>query len=94
MPTLLHRDCSDDSRRRINLTARRHGPDDPGCLVSHGHREKVMQMKTCLRQEVSMRPISFNRHRLPPDTIRLAVWLFVRFTTSSRDVEEMLRTEH
>ena len=37
-----------------------------------------------------MRPISFKRHRFPPDTIRLAVWLYYRFTTSLRDVEEML----
>ena len=37
-----------------------------------------------------MQPISFKRHRFPPDTIRLAVWLYFRFTTSLRDVEEML----
>jgi len=37
-----------------------------------------------------MRPISFKRHRFPPDTIRLAGWLYFRFTASLRDVEEML----
>jgi transposase-like protein len=37
-----------------------------------------------------MNPISFKRHRFPPDTIRLAVWLYFRFTTSLRDVEQML----
>ena len=37
-----------------------------------------------------MQPISFKRHRFPPETIRLAVWLYFRFTTSLRDVEEML----
>lgn len=37
-----------------------------------------------------MKPISFKRHRFPSDTIRLAVWLYFRFTTSLRDVEEML----
>ena len=35
-------------------------------------------------------PISYKRHRFPPDTIRLAVWLYFRFTTSLRGVEEML----
>jgi hypothetical protein len=30
--------------------------------------------------------ISFNRRRFKPDTIRLAVWLYFRFTTSPRDV--------
>ena len=37
-----------------------------------------------------MRPISFKRHRFPPDVIRYAVWLYFRFTLSVRDVEELL----
>lgn len=37
-----------------------------------------------------MQPISYKRHRFPPDTIRLAVWLYFRFTMSLRDVEDML----
>ena len=37
-----------------------------------------------------MRSISYKRHRFPPETIRLAVWLYFRFTTSLRNVEEML----
>ena len=37
-----------------------------------------------------MQPVSFKRHRFPPDVIRLAVWLCFRFTLSFRDVEEML----
>jgi putative transposase len=37
-----------------------------------------------------VRPISFKRHRFPPDVIRHAVWLYFRFTLSFRDVEEML----
>ena len=37
-----------------------------------------------------MQPICFIRHRFPPDIIRLAVWLYFRFTLSFRDVEEML----
>ena len=35
-------------------------------------------------------PISFKRHRFPPDVIRYAVWLYIRFTLSIRDVEELL----
>ena len=52
---------------------------------------------TCLRYGpsgggwgVSMKPISFKRHRFPPDIIRYAVWLYFRFTLSIRDVEELL----
>ncbi len=41
-----------------------------------------------------MKPIPYKRHRFPPDTIRLAVWLYFRFTTSLRDVEEMLAEVH
>jgi transposase-like protein len=37
-----------------------------------------------------MPPVSFKRHRFPPDVIRLAVWLYFRFTLSFRDVEQML----
>lgn len=37
-----------------------------------------------------MNPISLKRHRFPPDVIRLAVWLYFRFTASLRDVEDML----
>ena len=37
-----------------------------------------------------MRPISFKRHRFPPDAIRHAVWLYFRFTLSVRDVEELM----
>jgi transposase-like protein len=34
--------------------------------------------------------ISFARHQFPPAIIRHAVWLYVRFTLSYRDVEDML----
>ena len=37
-----------------------------------------------------MKPLSFKRHRFPPDVIRHALWLYFRFTLSFRDVEEML----
>ena len=37
-----------------------------------------------------MRAVSFKRHRFPPEIIRLAVWLYFRFTLSIRDVEEMM----
>ena len=34
--------------------------------------------------------ISYKRRRFPPDVIRYAVWLYLRFTLSLREVEEML----
>ncbi len=37
-----------------------------------------------------MQPISYARHRFPADIIRHAVWLYLRFTLSYRDVEELL----
>jgi putative transposase len=37
-----------------------------------------------------MKPVSYKRHRFPPDVIRHAVWLYFRFTLSLRDVEELL----
>ena len=41
-----------------------------------------------------MQPVSFKRHRFPLDVIRLAVWLYFRFTLSFRNVEEMLASSH
>jgi transposase-like protein len=37
-----------------------------------------------------MKPISYARHRFPPDVIRQAVWLYFRFTLSFRDVEDLM----
>ena len=37
-----------------------------------------------------MTPISFKRHRVPPEVIQHAVWLYARFTLSFRDVEDVL----
>ena len=38
----------------------------------------------------AMAEISFRRHRFPPVIIQHAVWLYLRFTLSYRDVEELL----
>tara|TARA_Y100000815_G_C12946469_1_gene351234 strand:- start:108 stop:434 length:327 start_codon:yes stop_codon:yes gene_type:complete len=37
-----------------------------------------------------MRRISYARHRFPPVVIQHAVWLFLRFALSCRDVEDLL----
>src|SRR5438034_11245190 len=37
-----------------------------------------------------MAPISYRRHRFPPVVIQHAVWLYLRFTLSYRDIEELL----
>lgn len=37
-----------------------------------------------------MRVSLYRGHRFPPDIIRHAVWLYLRFTLSFRDVEDLL----
>jgi transposase-like protein len=37
-----------------------------------------------------MQPISYSGHRFPPQIIRHTIWLYLRFTLSLRDVEELL----
>ena len=37
-----------------------------------------------------MLPISYARHQFPAEIIRHAAWLYLRFTLSYRDVEELL----
>ncbi len=34
--------------------------------------------------------ISFSSYRFPPEIIQQAIWLYVRFTLSFRDVEDLL----
>lgn len=37
-----------------------------------------------------MSPLSYARHQFPPGVIQHAIWLYLRFTLSHRDVEELL----
>ena len=37
-----------------------------------------------------MPPLSYARHHFPPPIIQHAIWLYLRFTLSYRDVEELL----
>src|SRR4030081_3313912 len=37
-----------------------------------------------------MDQLSYHRHRFPPPVIQHAIWLYLRFTLSCRDVEELL----
>jgi putative transposase len=37
-----------------------------------------------------MTVISYRRHRFPPSFIQHAIWLYLRFTLSYRDVEDLL----
>ena len=38
----------------------------------------------------TMTKISYAGYRFPPDIIQQAIWLYVRFTLSFRDVEDLL----
>jgi hypothetical protein len=46
-------------------------------------RVRVQRLRWCMT-------ISFARHQFPPAIIRHAVWLYVRFTLSYRDVADLL----
>src|SRR5829696_3940443 len=37
-----------------------------------------------------MLPLSYSGYRFPPDIVQRAVWMYLRFTLSFRDVEELL----
>ena len=37
-----------------------------------------------------MTRLCYRRHRFPPEIIQHAIWLYLRFTLSYRDVEEVL----
>ena len=42
------------------------------------------------RVALAMAQLSYQRHRFPPSIIQQAVWLYLRFTLSYRDVEDLL----
>jgi transposase-like protein len=35
--------------------------------------------------------LSYRRHRFPPEIIQYAIWLYLRFTLSYRDLEHEVR---
>ena len=37
-----------------------------------------------------MKKISYRGYRFPPEVIQQAIWLYIRFTLSLRDVEDLL----
>jgi transposase-like protein len=37
-----------------------------------------------------MKKISYRGYRFPPEIIQQAIWLYLRFTLSLRDVEDLL----
>ena len=41
-----------------------------------------------------MAPLCYRRHRFPPEIIQHAIWLYLRFTLSYRDVEELISLEN
>jgi hypothetical protein len=62
-------------------------------LLSETDRVRVLSRQrspTSLSRVRWPMEISFARHQFPPDIIRHAVWLYLRFTLSFRDVEDLL----
>jgi putative transposase len=47
-------------------------------------------MDTAIELELGMPRLSYRRHRFPPLVIQHTIWLYLRFTLSYRDVEELL----
>ena len=43
-----------------------------------------------LSGRMSVTSLCYRRHRFPPEIIQHAIWLYLRFTLSYRDVEELL----
>jgi len=41
-------------------------------------------------RRMMLRPVSYKRHRFPPEIIARAVWLYLRFPLTLRLLEEML----
>src|SRR5205814_9816476 len=57
----------------------------PGALSQDRDRARAMSSLIS-----AMAQLSYRRHRSPPEIIQHAIWLYLRFTLSNRDVEELL----
>ena len=62
--------------------------DDFAALSRHCHRNEPPAGRS--RYSGWMALLSYRRHRFPPPVIQHAVWLYLRFTLSYRDVEDLL----
>src|SRR3954452_5486690 len=61
-------------------------PRSPGGLVTLGDCRWAFPSRRGCRMKV----LSYAGYRFPPEIIQHAVWLYLRFTLSFRDVEELL----
>ena len=76
----------------------RDGDDDLNVLAARGVRRRrkkgiVTPHRACgSRWPIArrMQKISYNGYRFPPEIIQQAIWLYLRFTLSLRDVEDLL----
>jgi len=72
--------------RRHPTVERRLSPDIRAPRQCHGNRVgRAAYLVGCRNGSACSR-----RHRFPPEIIQHAIWLYVRFTLSYRDVEELL----
>src|SRR5580700_9508892 len=53
-------------------------------------RKTAYWTRAASAQAAGMATISYRRHRFPPVVIQHAVWLYLRFTLSYRDIEDLL----
>src|SRR4029077_3368897 len=83
--------------RLVTASAKNHSrirPSDSASAITTAHAERLEGIDTLTYKWASACANSFGhvcyaRHR-SPDVIRHAVWLYLRFTLSYRDVEDLL----
>ena len=73
----------------LDLPVRPGDPLTPGVGATQGAKRLRQDQATTLL-EIPVMPISYARHQFPAVVIQHAIWLYVRFTLSYRDVEELL----
>ena len=56
-------------------------------LIERAHFEKYASVTVIPK---GMTKISYSGYRFPPEIIHQAIWLYIRFTLSFRDVEDLL----
>ncbi len=59
-------------------------------LTRHCHGFPGLRRSRWPGSHTRMNKISYSGYRFPPEIIQQAIWLYLRFTLSLRDVEDLL----
>ncbi len=75
---------------RIGVSFEHGAPQMADVMRGHCHGAPGLRRSRWPGSRTRMNKISYSGYRFPPEIIQQAIWLYLRFTLSLRDVEDLL----